>query len=350
MREHFAYPEVTGELAREAFGADLSDVGTFSDVTVTSETLKGCQDAFNLSADAVRSKVGASSVETDDVQAPAELDETHPIRASLADTFGSDFLACTWKLGDSPDAFLSYVQKAHPGFDGVAYFDQFGNLIFLAENDPDISAQSAFMRVTRKVAEARNTDPIEGYEVDAYLQNPGKGYFVYMTCPKPSARTIMELGAIGSTLESAAEHPIIYINGAENEKEIDALIARLPPLYKSVIGIEFEQITPAASEWHCELRPTAVPRRTVGTHRTPKGGRARKSHQAAHASCDVYRLVACGACVSPPRGFPCAPKASSHRFTSPWDLRWLVATVWWLPQDVPGRTTYRLPPKPRPRR
>ena len=37
------------------------------------------------------------------------------------------------------------------------------------------------------------------------------------------------------------EHPVMYINGKENEDAVESLIKRLPPLY-SEINIRFEQI------------------------------------------------------------------------------------------------------------
>ena len=73
------------------------------------------------------------------------------------------------------------------------------------------------MRTTRKVAELRNAVPIGDFEVDALLQNPRGGYLVYMTCPKPSPRTIMGLGAIGSTLECAA-HPNTYVTARRTRR------------------------------------------------------------------------------------------------------------------------------------
>lgn len=242
VREHFAYPQVVGDLSREAFGKDLSKLNVFSDITISSETLKGCEEAFSFTANDVRNKVSQASVELSDIKNPAELEPSHPIRKYLKDSFGKDFLACSWKPQDSLEDFMAYIRKEHPDFNGVAYFDMFGNLIYLAEDDESISTKSAFMNVTRKYAAIRNTEPIEGYEINEYLSNPKYGYFVYMTCPKISAKTIMELGAIGSTLENTSEHPIMYINGEENEAAIDKVIAQLPPLYNENINIRFEQI------------------------------------------------------------------------------------------------------------
>lgn len=238
----FAYPEVTGEQAREAFGATLSDIDTFSDITISSETLQGCQDAFSLTADDVRNKVAATSVEPEDTKNPAGLEDTHPMRQYLQEALGSDFCAITWQPGDPIDGFKAYLDENHPGFNGVAYFDTFGNLIYLAEGNDAIPTQSAFMNVTRKLAAVRNTDPIDGYEINEYLNNPKYGYFLFMTCPEVSARTIMELGALGSTLENVAGNNIMYIEGKENEDAINAICKQLPPLYTSVIAIHFEHV------------------------------------------------------------------------------------------------------------
>lgn len=248
VQEHFAYPEVTGSMAREAFGAPLSDLKLFSDVTIPSETLKGCQEAFSLTAGDVRIKVSSAMVELDDIQNPAELEPTHPIRSYLTESFGDDFLAASWQPGTPMDDFTLYIQEEHPGFEGVAYFDVFGNLLYLDEDDENISSQSAFMKVTRKLAAVRNTEPIEGYEINEYLHNPKYGYFVYMNCPEISAKTIMELGAIGSTLENSSEHPILYLYGEENENAVSSVIAKLPPLYNDIIDIRFEQILSEAAE------------------------------------------------------------------------------------------------------
>lgn len=242
VREHFAYPAVTGEEAREAFGADLSGLKPFADCTVTTETFRGCRDAFRLRFSDSRAKLFSNAVDVGDIQNPAELDPDHPICRYLKEAFGEDCFGCTWKPGDSAEAVTKYMEEKHPGFDGVAYFDLFGNLLCLAEKDPDITSRSAFMKVTRKYAAVRDTEPIEGYEINRYLSHPKYGYFVYMTCPEVSDVTIMELGAIGSTLGNASLHPIMYINGREKEAAVQAVIRQLPPLYSEQLKIRFEQI------------------------------------------------------------------------------------------------------------
>lgn len=242
VKEHFAYPAVTGERSRKAFGAGLDDLDLFSDITISDGSLKNCEDAFILTADDVRTKISSVSVDIEDVKNPADLEPAHPIRRYLEESLGSDFLGCTWHYGDSAEDILAYLQKAHPGFDGVMYFDSFGNLMCLAEDDQTISTQSAFMKVTRKVAVVRNTDPVEGHEINAYLANPRHGYFVYVTCPEISAKTVMEIGAIGSTLESTAVHPVMFIHGEENKDALDALLKNLPPLNRNGIRIWFEKI------------------------------------------------------------------------------------------------------------
>lgn len=241
VKEHFAYPEVTGSMSRKAFGAGLSDLNMFSDITISSETLNGCVEAFSLAVDDVRSKVASNTVELSDIKNPANLETSHPIRKYLAESLGDYFLACSLE-SSTPNDFINYVQKEHPNFQGVAYFDSFGNLLYLAEDDENISSQSAFMKVTRKIAEVRNTDPIEGYEINEYLSSPKYGYFVYMNCPKISAKTIMELGAIGSTFEDTSVHPIMYIDGEENIDPLNSVIKQLPPLYNELINIHFKQI------------------------------------------------------------------------------------------------------------
>jgi hypothetical protein len=130
----------------------------------------------------------------------------------------------------------------------VAYFDPFGNLIYLAEGNAAIPTQSAFMNVARKLAAVRNADPIDGYEINEYLNNPKYGTFPFVNYPKVSAKTIMELGALGSTLENVAGNPIMYINGNENVDAIQGIVKQLPPLYNSVIAIRFEQVPSDATE------------------------------------------------------------------------------------------------------
>jgi len=240
VHEHFVYPEVTGQQSRKAYGASLLDITTFSDITVTSDVLNGCLDAFNLSADEVRNKVSAVSIEAEDIINPASLDISHPIYKYLKESFGEDFLACHYKLGESVQGFLDYVESKYSDFDGIAYFDQFGNLLCLMQDDENVSTLSAFMKLTRKIARIRNTEPIDGYEINEYLHNPKYGYFVYMNCPEVSTKTIMELGAIGSTLENTSINPILYINDQENADALDATIAKLPPLYTEYINISFE--------------------------------------------------------------------------------------------------------------
>ena len=120
VKGHFAYPEVTGSLSRKAFGADLSDLNLFSDSAISSETLEGCQEAFNLTAGDVRDRVSSTSVELADIQNPANLEPTHPMREYLTETFGSDCRAFSWTPGDSAEALREYIQREHPGFQGVA--------------------------------------------------------------------------------------------------------------------------------------------------------------------------------------------------------------------------------------
>lgn len=242
VKEHYAYPEITGRLSRKRFGSNLANLNVFSDNTITSETLENCLNAYILTSYNIRNKVSSFMVDPSELKNPAELELTHPIRKYLNKSFGSDFLACSWKSDQSIESFIKYLQRVHPNFNGVSYFDMFGNLIYLDEDDVSIPTQSAFMKVTRKIAAVRNTEPIEGFEINDYLSSPRYGYFVYMNCPKISAKTVMELGAIGSTLENVSEHPIMYIYGEENQTAVDALIKNLPPLYNDIINIRFQQI------------------------------------------------------------------------------------------------------------
>lgn len=245
VKAHYAYPAVRGSLSRAAYGADLSDIALFSESTVSSETLRGCRETFLLTADAMREKVSAAAVDIREIKNPALLAPSHPIRRYLASAFGSDFAACSLPGDLSAKPFLQYIERARPGFRGVAYFDSFGNLLFLAEDDARISTESAFMQVTRRIAAVRNTAPIEGYEINEYLSHPKYGYFVYTHCPALSAKTCMELGAIGSTLENTSVRPIWYIYGAERQAALEAFIAKLPPLYTRNINIRFQQLPPA---------------------------------------------------------------------------------------------------------
>ena len=242
VSEHFTYPAVTGEKAREAYGAELSDLKVFQTCTVSTDIFLGCHNAFEQTLSDVHEKLFSKDVDVKDIQNPAELAADHPIYRYLKASFGEDCFGCTWKPGESADVITEYMAEKHPGFDGTAYFDMFGNLLCLAEKDPDISSRSAFMNVTRKYAAVRNTEPIEGYEINSFLSHPQHGYFVYMTCPKLSDVTVMELGAIASTLGNQSIHPIMYINGKENEEAAEALIRQLPPLFYEQLHVHFKQI------------------------------------------------------------------------------------------------------------
>lgn len=240
----FSYPKVVGDssLARSATGASLDSLGAFSECTLQASTVQECLDAFSETASDVRAKVSASDTDIDEVIDPATLPEDHPIRQYLLETFGRDCLAYRGEPGNPGPDFIEYLEENHPGFDGVAYFDSFGNLLLLEEDSPSIPTQTAFMKATRAYAAARNVDLIDGYDVHDYLSHPKYGYFVYMTCPKDDATGLMEAGAFGSTMEDSTDNPILFITGSQNEQAFSEMIENLPPLYTDAIGVRVQQV------------------------------------------------------------------------------------------------------------
>ena len=242
VTKHFAYPLITGARHREAFGADLSRLKLFTDDTITTETYLACGDAFTLNLSELHKELFARDNREDNVLNPAELDLDHPIRRYLKETFGPDCFGCTWNPGESAEVITDYMNKNHPGFDGAACFDLFGNLLCIAEDDPELSSRSAIMKLIRKYAAARAAEPIGNYDIRDYLANPRFAYFMYMTCPDLSAVTIMEIGALGSAFGNHSPHPILYMNGAQKEPAVALLIQHLPPLYNEQLDLRFERI------------------------------------------------------------------------------------------------------------
>jgi cytosine deaminase len=115
--------------------------------------------------------------------------------------------------------------------------------------------RTAFMETTRAYARLRHqlmadATPDRRDEVRQYLGHPKDGTFVFAQGPDESALSFMDLGAYGSTMEGplppANPAQFQYVRARMDAAALAALCARLPPLYRDVIGIRPTQVADAA--------------------------------------------------------------------------------------------------------
>jgi hypothetical protein len=193
---------------------------------------------------------------------PATLPDDHAIVRALKRQYRD---ALAWRAAPhAPDAGLApYLQRAigqdrEQGGEGdaVALLDAFGNLLLCVPGRQSESAiRTAFMECTRQYAQLRyrlmhGADAPTRREVRQYLAHPKRGTFVFARGPGFDARSFMELGAYGSTMEGPLpeDNPaqFQYVVARVEQAQLDALCAAMPPLYRDVIRMRPVQVADAA--------------------------------------------------------------------------------------------------------
>lgn len=140
------------------------------------------------------------------------------------------------------------VQDTKNGGDGncVVFLDYFGNLIFCASGLESRSPiQTAFMRATRMYAELRYDIAKRSKEDLKYLCHPKYGTFIYTYRPNVSARSLMNMGAYGSTMEGEIpkRRQLQYIAVKPPYDDLQKLISQMPPFYTDTVKISISQVT-----------------------------------------------------------------------------------------------------------
>lgn len=240
----FAYPQVLGDTCfiREASGADL-DIAPFTAVTIPDTTQALCSSVFDATLTSVQNTVG-NDYDPSELIDLKTLADDDPINVFLRSKFGANYLAYSGPAGNPGIDFANIVYGGTPVFQGISFFDFFGNLIFTQEANV-ISTQSAFMLATRLYAQVRH-EGLSGVDIRKYLCHPKYGYFMYTFCPQVSAQSLMEMGAFGSTTEGSAPNPLQYILNPERQPALDSLISNMPPLYTQSVNVRVAQAADSA--------------------------------------------------------------------------------------------------------
>lgn len=257
LAARMCYPAVRGAstYARGARGAPAPSF--FIGKTIHEATQALCSLALEATADKVQLLL-QRDVAPDQHGDPATLPPSHPLVRKLKSLYPQ---ALSWRVAPhAPDASLAplllaaMAQDRAQGGDGdcAALIDGFGNLLLVT---PGRRRQSpiltAFMECTRQYAQLRyqllvDADGELQEVVQRYLGHPKHGTFVLARGFDDGAASFMDLGAWGSTMEG----PLPLSNPAQLQyvlprmaaAQLDALCARMPPLYREVIGMAPRQV------------------------------------------------------------------------------------------------------------
>jgi tRNA(Arg) A34 adenosine deaminase TadA len=253
----FSYPAVLGtsSFARASSGA--APKSFFIGKTIAEPTQALCSLVFEAMSDKVQALLNTDLPQSQ-LKDPATLPAGHRVVRQLR-SLHADALAYRC-AAHAPDAGLAPFlrsametdrQQGGVG-DAVALLDAFGNLLLCV---PGRHAQSAictaFMECTRQYAQLRymlmhGASAEAQAEVRAYLGHPKQGTFVFARGPDVGARSYMDLGAYGSTMEGPlpANNPtqFQYVLPGMPESDLEELCGRLPPLYRNVIRIRPVQV------------------------------------------------------------------------------------------------------------
>jgi cytosine deaminase len=257
----FSYPAVLGssQYARPATGAAPRPF--FIGKTVSEPTQALCALVFEATEEEVTALFNTDLPQAQ-LKCPATLAPDHAIVRALKAVYPD---ALTYRCTpQQPDADLApYLLRAMAedrarggAGDAVALLDSFGNLLLCLPGSRDVSGiRTAFMETTRAYARLRHqlmadATPDRRDEVRQYLGHPKDGTFVFAQGPDESALSFMDLGAYGSTMEGplppANPAQFQYVRARMDAAALAALCARLPPLYRDVIGIRPTQVADAA--------------------------------------------------------------------------------------------------------
>ncbi len=253
----FCYPAVLGSsmYARDSSGAPPKSF--FIGKTIAEPTQALCSLLIEASSEKVQALLTAD-LPRGELLDPATLAPDHPLLRQLTSLYPQ---ALAWRgAPHAPDAGLApfllaaMEQDRLQGGDGdcAALLDSFGNLLLCVPGRRHQSPIcSAFMECTRQYAQLRYQLMLgAGAEmrqsVRRYLPHPKEGTFLFARGPGADARSLMDLGAYGSTMEGPppAHNPnhLQYVLPRIDETQLLATCAALPPLYRDTIGIRPTQV------------------------------------------------------------------------------------------------------------
>lgn len=213
----------------------------FKNDRISDDNLLNCGEVFNKSVESVRT----ASNRGGEIRDPSELPITSPIIKAYQEVYSKAF---TVKIDDyrSPDQQIlnelqDVLSSASNAKNAVALIDQFGNLVLCMADTFDVSpVHAAFMNVTQAYAKTRWALMNEYNDTENYLTHPKYGTFVFLYAPDPSdSKTIMTLGAYGSTMEGQAMNPIQYFS---DSNDLLSVIGDLPPFYTECVNILMKQV------------------------------------------------------------------------------------------------------------
>lgn len=257
----FFYPAVLGASCFARTSSGRVPKAFFIGKTIAEATQALCALVFEATSDKVQALLN-SDLPQEQLKDPAMLAAGHPVLRRLRGLY-PDALAYRC-APHAPDAGLAPFLRAAMekdrqqggAGDAVALLDAFGNLLLCV---PGRRAQSgictAFMECTRQYAQLRyklmhGASAATQHEVRQYLAHPKEGTFVFAQGPDASARSFMDLGAYGSTMEGPLplNNPaqFQYVRAAIDADELDDLCAALPPLYRDMIGVRPVQVADQA--------------------------------------------------------------------------------------------------------
>lgn len=257
----FSYPAVLGSSLYARAGSAAAPKSFFIGKTIAEPTQALCALVFEATSDEVMA-LFTSDLPQERLCDPATLAPEHAIARALKQMYPD---ALTYRCApQAPDAGLApFLQQAMArdrelGGDGdaVALLDSFGNLLLcLPGRLTQSGIRSAFMETTRAYAQLRyklmaGATPERQQEVRRYLGHPKDGTFVFARGPDDGARSFMDLGAYGSTMEgplpSTNPRQFQYVVPAIGAAELAAVCAAMPPLYSDIIRVHPTQVADAA--------------------------------------------------------------------------------------------------------
>ena len=248
----FFYPAVLGASCFARDSAGPAPKSFFIGKTISEPTQALCSLAFEATNDKVQALL-TSDLSGGELRDPATLPARHMIVEKLKLLFPDALLYRCPPQGPDPGlapflkrAMEQDVAQGGSG-DAVALLDAFGNLLLCAPGRQSRSPIcTAFMECTRRYAQLRYT-LMEGAnedarnEVRAYLAHPREGTFVFARGPDAGARSFMDLGAYGSTMEGPlpVNNPrqFQYVLPSIEDAQLSAIVAAMPPLYRDAIRI-----------------------------------------------------------------------------------------------------------------
>lgn len=229
----------------------------FADSKVTMGTYQACETIYQDSAQDVRRARKSTGIDPQDLKDPTTVPAAAPVIAAYRAVYPEAF---TLKLAEfrSPDArlqqLLTTLVTSTPGAtNAVAFVDPFGNLVVASSDSPQVSpVATAFQNVAQVYSTTRFglvNNPVTTAVTQQTITSPKFGTFVWLYAPDPtSSTTIEDLGAYGSTVESALPQTQpsnfqYYLPPRHGTaQQLQQVIDKLPPLYSQLIKIAPQQV------------------------------------------------------------------------------------------------------------